>query len=186
MGNDLKTLSHRRKRSVATALMEAEEDHLLDCPNADFFIRFGAFLLDLILMTLILTGLEKLCSAAANIALTISQEAWIPRLSHTHVTTAVRFGFQLLRIWLIYLYFLWTTMSYGGTPAKLLMGLRVIDIHNGKNLGLFRLLVREIAMKMVGLLLFGLGFLMVFFRKDRRALHDLVCHSVVKRVHGAI
>ena len=36
-----------RKRSVSDTLVEAEEEHFLDCPNADFFIRLAAALLDI-------------------------------------------------------------------------------------------------------------------------------------------
>ena len=36
----------RRRRSVNEALLEAEEDHFLDCPTADILLRAAAILLD--------------------------------------------------------------------------------------------------------------------------------------------
>ncbi len=176
----------RRKRSVTSALTEAEEDHLLDCPNADFFIRLGAFLLDLILLTLILAGIRHLQIVSASVLDSFMELRYVP-MSWGHsfrVLSGVVFG--LFRLWFFYLYVFWTTTARGGTPAKLLMGLRVVDQETGRNLSFPRMIVREMIGKPAGLIPMGYGILMALFRKDKRTFHDLLSRSVVKRVHGSL
>jgi len=70
----------------------------------------------------------------------------------------------------------------GRTPGKALLRLAVVPAGPGSaaGIGLKAALVRFLAWNLSGSLL-GLGFLMVLFRKDRRALHDLVAGTRVVR-----
>lgn len=69
----------------------------------------------------------------------------------------------------------WTT-----TAGKRLFGLYVVRT-DGSRVGFGRALARSIATGLSSLIL-GIGFLMVAFREDKRALHDLICDTkVIKR-----
>ena len=68
----------------------------------------------------------------------------------------------------------------GRTPGKALLRLTVVPVGptTGPGVGLKTAFVRFLAWNLSGLLL-GIGFLLVLFRKDRRALHDLVAGTKV-------
>ncbi len=71
----------------------------------------------------------------------------------------------------------------GRTPGKALLRLSVVPAGSSEptpGIGLQKAFVRFLAYNLSGSLL-GLGFLLVLFRKDRRALHDLVAGTRVVR-----
>ena len=82
------------------------------------------------------------------------------------------------------LYLILSVTNWGGTPAKLLLKLRVVDAHSGQNLSFFRTVLREIVGKVVGF--FVLGFIWPLFRKDKRAFHDVISNSAVKQVQREV
>jgi uncharacterized RDD family membrane protein YckC len=71
----------------------------------------------------------------------------------------------------------------GGTPAMRLLGLSLIDWHNRAPIGYARAWLR-LAGTLVTVLSLGVGFLLIPFRRDRKALHDLLAGTqVVRRAH---
>lgn len=71
----------------------------------------------------------------------------------------------------------------GRTPGKALLRLAVVTVGPsgpGPGIGLKKALVRFLAYNLSGALL-GVGYLLVLFRKDRRALHDLLAGTKVIR-----
>jgi uncharacterized RDD family membrane protein YckC len=68
------------------------------------------------------------------------------------------------------------------SKSQATIGKRICNIHiatvDGHKLSKLRALARFLV-SMVSLLLFGLGFLMVAFTKEKTALHDLVCGTRV-------
>ena len=71
----------------------------------------------------------------------------------------------------------------GRTPGKALLRLSVVPAGSSENtpgIGLHKAFVRFLAWNLSGALL-GIGFLLVLFRKDRRALHDLLAGTRVVR-----
>ncbi len=171
----------KKKRSVADTLLEAEREHLLDCPNADLPIRSAAFLLDLIFVSLGSSGIHSLIEALKTsipLLLGIVSEPSAPL-----VILGITYLSWLLKTAAIYLYFVWSVMRFGGTPAKLLMGLRVIHIETGDRLDYREAVVREIGGKFLTTLSI-LGPLFSLRRPDRRMLHDLLARSTVKNVRG--
>jgi uncharacterized RDD family membrane protein YckC len=72
----------------------------------------------------------------------------------------------------------WAT--FGATPGKALLGLRVIGGKRRRGLGIVLAFLRLCGM-MVSAVLFGLGFLMVAFSRDKRALHDHLAGTAVVR-----
>ncbi len=87
-------------------------------------------------------------------------------------------------LWLVYgfLYFVHGWARRGGSPGMKLLGLRLLDWRHRSPIGYSRALLRSAA-GIVTLLTLGLGFLVVPFRRDRKALHDVLAGTLV--THGA-
>lgn len=164
------------KTSVADALQQAEEDHFRDCPDAGFLIRAAACLLDLIFLFLILSTINRLAIALA--ALTLPDSA----TSDGNLPTLFSAALLATDATLAYFYSIWTVLRFGGSPAKLLLNLQVIDAPTGGRLGVHRAILREWVGKLLSLGALGAGFLLPLVRKDHRALHDLLSQSAVKNI----
>ena len=65
----------------------------------------------------------------------------------------------------------------GQTPGKKAYEMKVVDLKTGQNLSFFRAFYRFIAFLFSATIL--LGLFVPFYRKDNRALHDLIAGSVV-------
>ncbi len=68
----------------------------------------------------------------------------------------------------------------GQTPGKMLLGLKIIRV-SGEEVGYARALVRGFGQG-IGLLCFGLGFLMVAFSRRKQGLHDKLAGTYVVRL----
>ena len=178
MGTYRRQAPHRAK-TISEALNEAEDDHFLDCPDADFWIRTGAILLDGIFFYLLWNGIKHTFSSMGpavvayfnlNAILPLPMEQIVPFFIH------VAHGF------LYFSYFCATLAQFGGSPGKLLLGLRVVDAKTGGKLHFGRAIVRELFGKVLSTLPLAIGWGMVLIRTDMRALHDLVAGTTVKRV----
>lgn len=100
----------------------------------------------------------------------LGDKAWIGRVS----------GVLGMWIALWWCYFVVGWGLLGATPGKWLAGLRVID-HRGRfPIGVSRAVMRLCAYS-VSSLTFGLGHLILLFRRDRCALHDLLAGTRVVR-----
>lgn len=182
----------KKKTSVIDTLREAEENHFLDCPNAELRLRVAAVLLDFLLSALAISGLQHLCTALqAHLGhLPIPESAGHASLAEFLTTVNANaylisnYAFIGLKVAFAYFYFVWSLAFAGGSPGKLMLGLRVIH-HTKGNLPSFpSALLREIT-KVFGVS-FIAGIVPIFLRPDRRAAHDLVAGTVVKRVHGRL
>jgi uncharacterized RDD family membrane protein YckC len=69
---------------------------------------------------------------------------------------------------------------FGATPGKALLGLRVIGGQRRRGLGIVLAFLRLCGV-MVSVVLFGLGFVMVAFTRDKRGLHDHLAGTAVVR-----
>ncbi len=65
----------------------------------------------------------------------------------------------------------------GQTPGKKAYTMKVVDFKTEKNIGFFRALLRFISFLFSATIL--LGLFVPFYRKDNRALHDLMVGTVV-------
>ena len=68
---------------------------------------------------------------------------------------------------------------FGATVGKLALGARIVNV-DGSPIGLGKALLRWLA-TIASNLTFGIGYLMVAFRQDKRALHDLIAATRVVR-----
>lgn len=70
----------------------------------------------------------------------------------------------------------------GGTPGKLALGLRIQDVNRKANTTWVNAIIRETIGKMLSSIML-IGFMLPLFRKDKRAMHDLIAKTqVVKKV----
>jgi uncharacterized RDD family membrane protein YckC len=73
----------------------------------------------------------------------------------------------------------------GQTPAKLMMGLRVVpsDLGNAQaRISIGRLLIRETIGRFLSTVIFGMGYWVAIFRNDRRGWHDQISSTRVTTV----
>ena len=76
-------------------------------------------------------------------------------------------------------YYGWFYSQRGASFGKIVMGLKVIDVQTGERLSYWRGFIRETLGKYISLAIGGLGFALIFFRRDHRALHDLIFETTV-------
>ena len=70
--------------------------------------------------------------------------------------------------------------KFGQTPGKRAYNLKIVDAKTGENIGFFRSAFRFIMFLFTATTL--LGLLIPFYRKDNKALHDLICSTLVVKI----
>ena len=120
---------------------------------AGFWIRFGAAMIDAVILIVVLVVL----SAIAD-------------------TTGYILG---LAIGIAYTVGFW--VSSGATPGKMVAGLKVVTVE-GDAIGIGKALLRYFGYWVNALTLY-IGYLFIAFRKDKRGLHDLIASTKVIRVN---
>jgi uncharacterized RDD family membrane protein YckC len=84
---------------------------------------------------------------------------------------------ELIRDFMLALYFTGFLAAHGQTPAKALFRLRVVD-QSGQKPNLLKSFLRALTL-IVSMSLFFIPFIYVFLNPQRRALHDLVADTCV-------
>ena len=67
--------------------------------------------------------------------------------------------------------------KFGQTPGKKAYEIKIVDDKNGSNISFLRALLRFIAFLFTATTL--LGLFIPFYRRDKKALHDLICNTIV-------
>lgn len=67
--------------------------------------------------------------------------------------------------------------KFGQTPGKKAYEIKVVDDKSGEYIGFFRALFRFFAFLFTATTL--LGLFLPFYRRDKKALHDLICGTLV-------
>jgi len=88
---------------------------------------------------------------------------------------------QFVNLAVVFVYYGWFYSERGATPGKMIFNLEVLETGSGRRIGYWRAFFRETVGKFLSGLIFGLGYLIVFFRDDRKALHDLIFDTRVMR-----
>lgn len=130
---------------------------------AGFWIRVLASIIDSIIM-LIITG--PLLYAFYGTEAFLSEEL-VQGTAHVIISYIFPLVFTIT---------LWVT--YGGTPGKRMLGLKVIDQITGENLSVGKSLIRYIGY-LVSTIILMIGFIMVAFTQKKQGLHDLMAGSIV-------
>ncbi len=99
-------------------------------------------------------------------------------LSSAQAKSLVAGGCAVLWVMFAFYYVVHGWARRGGTPGLRLLGLRLLDWRHKVPIGYPRAFLRLAAL-LVTFLTLGLGFLLVPFRRDRKALHDLLAGTLV-------
>lgn len=182
---------HNQDFALSEELEKAEEAHFKNCPNAEFSLRLASTTVDLILTYLAIAGIQNSARAftvflsyvpsyTSKVSLLFVLSKWI-----TSHASQISFLTELfLKAAFVYSYFIVSTAFSGGTPGKLLFGLRVLNFDSGKKLSSWTTTVRFLVAAVSGFLSCGVTYFIIFFNKETRAYHDIITQSCVKKVHG--
>ncbi len=151
---DLRSLDRRRRAVV------------LQGHYAGSVSRFLAFLLDVFVIGLVFGLGALLVSSAVEVLFRTSLEA----ADHRFLLTVLYFGWAFC-----YLAGWWATA--GRTVGMALLGVMVVRA-DGADLGAGRAAARAVCFP-ISFVLFGVGFVIGLFRRDRRELHDLLAGTCV-------
>jgi len=131
---------------------------------AGFGIRFLAFLVDEMIL---------------GIPLLLGGLAWMTSFALGPSTSVAGAAVSLYSLFcLVYYVYFWG--ARGATPGKSLLGLTIVTESGETPIGYGRALLRLAGYGASSLLL-GLGFLLIAFSPDRRALHDRIAGTRVER-----
>ncbi len=94
-------------------------------------------------------------------------------------TITLQIFFSLVQILLAATYATWFVGTYGATPGKMALHLRIVT-PEGTDIGYMRALGRHFA-EWVSTLILMLGYVMAAFDSEKRTLHDRMCNTRVIR-----
>jgi uncharacterized RDD family membrane protein YckC len=129
-------------------------------PRAGFWIRFGALLLD---------GLILGIPAAILIGIAIA-------IDSSALILMVYLAFIVVSIWYP-IYF--EGGPTGATPGKRICGIRVYDLRGGPQIGYGRAFVRWLIKSFISGSIFLLGYLWMLWDKEKQTWHDKIADTVV-------
>jgi uncharacterized RDD family membrane protein YckC len=119
-------------------------------PRAGFWRRFGAYLIDAILVGIV-GGILEIALKGVGYALAI----------------------------LLYLaYFTYFEGSTGQTPGKRTLGIRVVDFETGRSIGYGRAVIRSVGRYLSALVIL-IGYLWMLWDREKQTWHDKLAGSVV-------
>ena len=157
-------------------LAEFAAQHALPRP-AGFWVRLGAHIID----WMVLTSLLTLLTMPWGEQLARLQEEALQQVKSSNPDSRILLQFMLISLSinlpLTLVYQTFFNGRTGATPGKRLMGLRV-ERTDGTPLGYSRAAIRCLA-EMVTSLTVGIGYLMIAFNPDKKALHDLIAKTRV-------
>ncbi|MCP1101474.1 putative RDD family membrane protein YckC [Aequitasia blattaphilus] len=146
---------------------------------AGFFVRLGAYLIDLIIVN------------ASLLIIRLMLLVFMSLLSDTPLSGNILFHFSLLDI-ILYLckvlYFILLTYFTGTTLGKRAMNLRVIHKNSYQKISLMEVVFRETIGRFLSSIILYAGYLMIGIDKEKEALHDKlsdtkVVYNLVKEVN---
>ena len=144
-----------------------------DYKNAGFAIRFLANLEEVFLSGILYFGLLYIFT------LGISQD----NLAEKAVSIATFvLVFLFLSIPICALYYTLTTNKFGGNLGKLIFNLRVVDENSGQHLSKNTAFYRYVLGYIFSMKFFGLGFIQIIRKEDKRAWHDDLFQTKVIKI----
>lgn len=171
---------------VTTIQIEENEKH----PQyAGFWIRFGAWAIDSIILGIPLLILSNVIFALFGNSMEVPEELLIDPTSIDTLSDAeilsiagpmmlAFFGTMIVcMIFSLFYYTLFHASKWQATIGKKLLGLKVTD-KNGKRLSFWRSLGRYLVSSLLSSILL-IGFILAAFTEKKQALHDLIVGSVV-------
>jgi uncharacterized RDD family membrane protein YckC len=151
---------------------------------AGFWIRFLASLIDTVILAVPLglvvytvSGGAWLDTSAMHESIALAQQGDTIKALGSFRATSMQWEllFELLMAAVIIVF--WKRWA-GATPGKKMLGIHVVDAKTLGEISNAQALIRYVGYIASTLVLMG-GFVMVAFRKDKRALHDLMADTMV-------
>ncbi len=141
--------------------------------------RLGAFLIEW--FAVIVIEAVSLIVTFSSLGLALSDNGGVQSLSIPLLLVPLALSLG----WLV-----WSFMLYarGQTPAKMLLGMRVVDVRNGRRAGWGTMFLREIVFKwllatVLGVFTAGIGYVIYYlwllWDKDNQQLWDKMLHTIV-------
>jgi uncharacterized RDD family membrane protein YckC len=138
--------------------------------------RFGSYLVDRVAMY----GLQLWGMFLGAFVAAVMVGTQTPRsILETHMSKGMTVGWIFWGVAAWFLNYGVLQGMAGATLGKLLFGLRVVN-GQGHRLGIYRSLTRTFAYAISALPL-AIGFLAIFWNKERRCWHDSLCKTLVIR-----
>lgn len=147
---------------------------------AGFWRRFGAYVVDSIIVTI---GLGILLFVLSVVGIPVFSSAeYSAETGDMAVSAAADFELSPVAAIIVFLatllYFpVFESSSLQATPGKLALGIKVTDL-TGNRIGFLRALVRNIA-KILSAIILYIGFIMAGFTARKQALHDMIAGCLV-------
>jgi uncharacterized RDD family membrane protein YckC len=147
---------------------------------AGFWIRFVASLIDSVILGTATTALEyALVPSMMTVTVTPPGANSFEGLG----VELVRLGWALLVSTAVTVtYSTWFMGALGATPGLMALGLKVVR-PDGSPIGYGRACARYFAAILSGIAL-GIGYLLIAFDPEKRALHDMICDTRVIKTRG--
>ena len=151
---------------------------------AGFWIRVWASLIDTIVLALplgiivyVLSGGEWFDFSQMQRSIAFAQNGEVLNALQSSKATQMKWEmvFELLMAAVIILF--WKRWA-GATPGKKMLGIHVVDLKTHQAINNKQAIIRYIGY-LASTLILLMGFFMVAFRKDKRALHDLMAETIV-------
>jgi uncharacterized RDD family membrane protein YckC len=146
---------------------------------AGFWIRAGASILDGIIVGVLKAVFELPLDIGIRLLLPDAAKPGQPNVTGALLTMAVNLTIYVI---ITYYYFGYFYSTRGASPGKSLLNLKVVDSRSGKYLDYWTSFKREVFGKFLSAIILGIGYLMVAFRQDKMAWHDLLFHTRVVKV----
>ncbi len=150
---------------------------------AGFWVRFVASLIDTVVLAVPLGIVVTLLSGGAWLDMSqmtqAMQMAQSGNVNALHVTPRADMTWELIFELLMALVIIvfWKRWA-GATPGKKMLGIEVVSYDGAGQLSNTQMITRYIGY-IVSMLPFMIGFIMVAFHKEKRALHDLLANTAV-------
>ncbi len=155
---------------------------------AGFWIRFAAFWIDEFLFGMITMIVFTVSFAVAGVSSAgiNSMQGGDPNEQAMKMMMimlpAMGLAFLVMMV-ARFFYFGWFHKNKGAGPGKLMLGLKVLDAETGTHIGYWRTFGRDMVGKQfISSIILYIGFIMVAFNDEKKALHDMVfATNVVKK-----
>jgi uncharacterized RDD family membrane protein YckC len=139
---------------------------------AGFWIRFVAYIIDSVILSVALSIIT------VPLALVLGGSAMFTDPTAMGVTALLAIaGYGLVTLFISFWYQGYFVSKRGGTPGKLILGLKIIH-PDGSMLSMGQAIGRFLCYLIDGLTLY-IGFIMIGFDMEKRALHDRICDTRV-------
>ena len=141
-------------------------------PYAGFWIRFAAFVIDNVILSIALVVFEVVIGIVAGILLRVAGNVNGPSQSFFNLFTIILYLLSIL----YYIYY-WGT---GSTPGMRRFGIKIVDANTGQPIGFGRSTIRY-AGYVISILVCYIGLIWAAFDPKKQGWHDKLANSVVIR-----